>query len=103
MGSINWDTLKLRTSIVGYPILPLVEQLSLSVKDGYGQYCHWGATTQDIMDTADVLQIRKGLNLLSKDLDAIADALSKIVKKTYQHSYGWQNAFTTCITRNLWL
>ena len=81
LGSINWDTLKLRTSIVGYPILPLVEQLSLSVKDGYGQYCHWGATTQDIMDTADVIQIRKGLNLLSKDLDAIADALSKIVKK----------------------
>lgn len=80
LGSINWDTLKLRTSIVGYPILPLVEQLSLSVKDGYGQYCHWGATTQDIMDTADVLQIRKGLNLLSKDLDAIAHALSKIVK-----------------------
>ena len=81
LGSINWDTLKLRTSIVGYPILPLVEQLSLSVKDGYGQYCHWGATTQDIMDTADVLQIRKGLNFLSKDLDSIADALSKIVKK----------------------
>ena len=81
LDSINWDTLKLRTSIVGYPILPLVEQLSLSVKDGYGQYCHWGATTQDIMDTADVIQIRKGLNLLSKDLDAIADALSKIVKK----------------------
>ena len=77
---INWDILKQRTSIVGYPILPLVEQLSLSVEDGYGQYCHWGATTQDIMDTADVLQIRKGLNLLSNDLDSIANALSKIVK-----------------------
>ena len=77
---INWDTLKQRTSIVGYPILPLVEQLSLAVKDGYGQYCHWGATTQDIMDTADVLQIKKGLNLLSKDLESIANALSKIVE-----------------------
>ena len=78
---INWDTLKQRTSIVGYPILPLVEQLSLAVKDGYGQYCHWGATTQDIMDTADVLQIKKGLNLLSKDLESIANALSKIVEE----------------------
>ena len=37
---VNWDILKQRTSIVGYPILPLVEQLSLSVEDGYGQYCH---------------------------------------------------------------
>ena len=32
------------------------------------------------MDTADVLQIRKGLDLLSKDLDSIANALSKIIK-----------------------
>ena len=51
------------------------------MENGYGQYCHWGATTQDIMDTADVLQIRKGLDLLSKDLNAVAVALSKIVKK----------------------
>ena len=64
---IDWDTLKNRTAIVGYPILPLVEQLSLSV--------------EDIMDTADVLQIRKGLDLLSKDLNSVAFALSKIVKK----------------------
>ena len=40
----------------------------------------WGATTQDIMDTADVLQIRKGLELLSKDLKSISDALEKIVE-----------------------
>ena len=53
---IDWDTLKKRTEIVGYPILPIVEQLSKNVDDEYGQYCHWGATTQDIMDTADVLQ-----------------------------------------------
>ena len=78
---LNWETLKNRTEIVGYPILPLIEQMSLSVEDGYGQYCHWGATTQDIMDTADVLQIRKGLDLLSNDLNAIAIALVNIVKK----------------------
>lgn len=78
---LNWETLKKRTEIVGYPILPLIEQMSLSVEDGYGQYCHWGATTQDIMDTADVLQIRKGLDLLSNDLNAIAIALVNIVKK----------------------
>jgi len=77
---IDWKKLEKRTSIVGYPILPLVEQLSSAVKDGYGQYCHWGATTQDIMDTADVLQIRKGLELLSSDLNGIANALVKIIK-----------------------
>ncbi|MCH1559474.1 MAG: adenylosuccinate lyase family protein [Alphaproteobacteria bacterium] len=78
---IDWKKLEKRTSIVGYPILPVVEQLSSSVKDGYGQFCHWGATTQDIMDTADVLQIRNGLQLLESDLRAIADALVKIVNE----------------------
>ena len=78
---IDWEKLEKRTTIVGYPILPLVEQLSSAVKDGYGQYCHWGATTQDIMDTADVLQIREGLELLTSDLNGIADALVKIIKE----------------------
>ena len=71
---IDWEKLEKRTAIVGYPILPLVEQLSKKVEGDFGQFCHWGATTQDIMDTADVLQIRKGLELLSKDLKSISNA-----------------------------
>ncbi|MDH3743263.1 MAG: adenylosuccinate lyase family protein, partial [Hyphomicrobiales bacterium] len=67
-----------RTRIVGYPILPLIEQLAEWAPDGLGQYCHWGATTQDIMDTADVLQMRDALDLVSADLDAIAAALAKL-------------------------
>ena len=35
---IDWKLLEKRTSIVGYPILPLVEQLSLKVKKNLGQY-----------------------------------------------------------------
>ena len=77
---IDWKKLEKRTSIVGYPILPLVEQLSEKVGGDFGQFCHWGATTQDIMDTADVLQIRKGLKLLSKDLKSISDALVNIIE-----------------------
>ena len=78
---IDWEILKKRTEVVGYPILPVVEQLSKNVADDYGQFCHWGATTQDIMDTADVLQMKKGLELLFADLNAICLSLSKIVKE----------------------
>jgi 3-carboxy-cis,cis-muconate cycloisomerase len=75
VGRIDWERLSARTQIVGYPILPLVEQLSDWAEDGLGQWCHWGATTQDIMDTADVLQIRDALDLISTDLDGVAAAL----------------------------
>ena len=42
---------------------------SPSVPATRGRYLHWGATTQDIMDTAAVLQIRDGLALIEADLD----------------------------------
>lgn len=79
-GRVDWSRLSARTRVVGYPILPLVEQLSDWAEDGLGQWCHWGATTQDIMDTADVLQIRDALDLIASDLDAVADALSMLAK-----------------------
>ncbi|MCH8166636.1 MAG: 3-carboxy-cis,cis-muconate cycloisomerase [Proteobacteria bacterium] len=81
VGRIDWDRLSARTQLVGYPILPLVEQLSEWAEGGLGQWCHWGATTQDIMDTADVLQIRDALGLIAADLDAVAAALAKLAEE----------------------
>ena len=77
---VDWQRMSRRTQIVGYPILPLVEQLAEWAKGGLGQYCHWGATTQDIMDTADVLQIRAALDLIEADLAATADALATLAR-----------------------
>jgi 3-carboxy-cis,cis-muconate cycloisomerase len=77
---VDWERIRVRTEIVGYPILPLVEQLSDWAADGLGQYSHWGATTQDIMDTADVLQIRDALDLVDADLDAIGAALAELAE-----------------------
>ncbi|MBO6560389.1 MAG: adenylosuccinate lyase family protein [Nisaea sp.] len=77
---IDMERLSSRTQIVGYPILPLVEQLSNWAPDGLGQYCHWGATTQDIMDTADVLQVRAGLDIVEEFLERIATALAKLAE-----------------------
>jgi hypothetical protein len=67
--SIKVDFKKLRheTEIVGYPILPLVHQLSEAAGEA-GRYVHWGATTQDIMDTANVLQLRAALQIIMRDL-----------------------------------
>jgi 3-carboxy-cis,cis-muconate cycloisomerase len=70
--------LKRETEIVGYPILPLVHQISKMCGPD-GEYLHWGATTQDIMDTATILQVREALSLIETDLDeldAILDALA---------------------------
>jgi 3-carboxy-cis,cis-muconate cycloisomerase len=73
--------LKRQTERIGYPVLPVVQQLVAKCKDGLGEWCHWGATTQDITDTATVLQIRDALVLVESELVAIADALAALARK----------------------
>jgi 3-carboxy-cis,cis-muconate cycloisomerase len=73
--------LKRQTERIGYPVLPVVQQLVALCHDGLGEWCHWGATTQDITDTATVLQIRAGLELVEQDLAAISDSLAGLAQR----------------------
>src|SRR5215813_5434645 len=75
--ALDLARLKKETEIVGYPILPLVRQLAERAGDA-GRFVHWGATTQDIMDTAAVLQIRAGLALIGEDLTAARGHLAAL-------------------------
>jgi 3-carboxy-cis,cis-muconate cycloisomerase len=69
------------TELVGYPIVALVKALSRACAGDAGCYVHWGATTQDIMDTALVLQLRDGLELIRKDLRGIEAALEDLARR----------------------
>ncbi len=68
----NLDVEELAASArnVGYPVVGLVAGLSRAAGEA-GAWTHWGATTQDIMDSATVLQVREGLNLIEAELRAI--------------------------------
>jgi 3-carboxy-cis,cis-muconate cycloisomerase len=77
----DFAKLKTQTERIGYPVLPVVQQLVALCRDGLGEWCHWGATTQDITDTATVLQIREALDLVEADIVAIADALAGLAKR----------------------
>ncbi len=81
IGKIDMDKLKAQTERIGYPILGVVSQLNALCRDRLGEYCHWGATTQDITDTATVLQIREGLAIVDADLAALSEALANLAKK----------------------
>ena len=81
ISTIDWAKLKAKTEAIGYPIIAVVNHINAHCKDGLGEYCHWGATTQDITDTAAVLQIREGLALVEQDLKDISDALVGLARK----------------------
>ena len=78
---IDMEKLRLQTERIGYPILGVVSQINALCRDKLGEYCHWGATTQDITDTATVMQIREGLAIVDDDLKAISAALAKLARK----------------------
>ena len=79
----EYDMAKLKeaTERIGYPVLPVVQQLVKLCKDGLGEWSHWGATTQDITDSATVLVMREALDIIEKEIDGIADALAALAKK----------------------
>ena len=75
--ALDRAALKSEAENVGYPILGLVRQLSAGLGEA-GRYVHWGATTQDIMDTSVVLQVRDGLTIVDREIAAVSDALAKL-------------------------
>jgi hypothetical protein len=77
---IDFDHLRDETDVVGYPILPLVHQLVAMCGEA-GRYVHWGATTQDIMDTANVLQIRAALAIVEADIRELRGILASLATK----------------------
>ena len=81
LSQIDWDQLKAKTEQIGYPIIAVVNQINANCKDKLGEYCHWGATTQDITDTATVLQMREGLALVERDLAEISASLAALARK----------------------
>jgi 3-carboxy-cis,cis-muconate cycloisomerase len=56
----------------GNPVVPLVRMLTAAAPGEAARYIHWGATSQDIIDTATMLVVRRGLDLLIADLDGAA-------------------------------
>lgn len=72
------------TALAGNPAIPLVKALTALVaatnKKASG-YVHWGATSQDAMDTGLVLQLRSALELFDADLERLSRALARLAKK----------------------
>jgi 3-carboxy-cis,cis-muconate cycloisomerase len=78
--SLDLDRLRRETDNVGYPILPLVRQLAEQCGEA-GGYIHWGATTQDIMDTAVVLQVRDGLAIVDGSISTLRGILAQLASR----------------------
>lgn len=78
------EQLRLATQRSGVPVIELVRQLRQRVGDQHGRYVHWGATSQDIMDTARVLQVRAALAALEAELGQLITRLAELADQHRQ-------------------
>ena len=64
-----------------HPIVPLIRLLEQACDEDAGEYIHWGATTQDIMDTAMILQAKEALAIIEGRLAGLGRVLSRMAQK----------------------
>jgi len=76
---IDVPKIREQTRRTGYPVAPLVRQLTAACGE-HGRFVHWGATTQDILNTALALQVNESLARLHAELRATMKALAGLVR-----------------------
>ena len=68
-------------AVAGTPAIPLVRMLTARIEGDARKYVHWGATSQDAIDTALMLQMRDGIDLLTAGLLDIGAACATLAEK----------------------
>jgi len=75
------DAIYAAAATAGTPAIPLVRMLNENVGEPARRWVHWGATSQDAIDTALMLQMRDALALLSDDLRSICDITAALAER----------------------
>ncbi|MDX1522497.1 MAG: lyase family protein, partial [Anaerolineae bacterium] len=78
---VDFEALQAGTEEAGLPIIELLRQLRQHIGGEAASFVHWGATTQDIMDTALVLQIRAALDTLEERLAVVCQNLASLADR----------------------
>ena len=82
--TVDLEQVRVGMEKAGVPVIELVRQLRTHVGGEAADYVHWGATTQDIMDTACVLQLREVITILEVSL---ADLTQNFASLADRHRY----------------
>jgi 3-carboxy-cis,cis-muconate cycloisomerase len=83
-------------STAGNLAIPLVKELTKLVAQSdeeASRYVHWGATSQDVIDTALVLQLRDAIDVIESELQKLSEKLAQLA----------QSHRTTALPARTWL
>jgi 3-carboxy-cis,cis-muconate cycloisomerase len=82
--SFAMDTLAREAGLAGNLAIPLVKALTAAVAKSDAKaagFVHWGATSQDAIDTGLVLQLRAAFDLMARQIANLSDALARVTER----------------------
>jgi 3-carboxy-cis,cis-muconate cycloisomerase len=79
--SLDLAALGAGTALAGVPVIPFVQAVRERLPPDFERAFHKGATTQDITDTALVLQMREGLDLIAADCAAVVAGFTRLARE----------------------
>jgi len=78
---MDTDAIKAGIDKTVHPLVSMIWQLSNRCEGDAGRYVHWGATTQDVMDTAIILQLRDALGVFDATVQNLIGIMRTLAEK----------------------
>ena len=78
ISKIDIDAVAVEIRRIKHPLVPAVKAVQKLCQGDHGEYIHFGPTTQDVLDTAVMLQIKEAHAIYLRDMKAIGRALVKL-------------------------
>jgi 3-carboxy-cis,cis-muconate cycloisomerase len=79
---LDLDAIRAGLAKTGHPIVPVVWALDKACDGDAGGYVHWGATTQNITQTGQLLQVRRAHEIFLRQLATILTSLAELAERT---------------------
>jgi len=78
---IDMKEMKRQLVFTFHPIMPLINLAKKLCQPPAGEFFHWGATTQDIMDSGTVLQLKQAHAIIERELKKTLNLLSELAQR----------------------
>ena len=72
---------KVEEGKIGNPLIAALDALRSEIPDAYRGWVHYGATSQDILDTARALQIKQSLDWIEEQQTELENLISSLAKE----------------------
>jgi adenylosuccinate lyase len=78
--NVDLDAIGAEIRRIKHPLVPALKAVEKLCRDGHGEYIHFGPTTQDVLDTGVVLQVRDAHAIYLREMKVIGRALFRLAE-----------------------